>query len=71
MSSMISSGAMSLFVHLAPFLRGRSRQSCFLCVRAPQFSHAPLRYFFAAGPFAPRSYQWLMAVGSFSSMGLR
>ena len=49
---------MFLFVNFAPFFRGRSRQSCFLCVIAPQFSHAPLRYFLAADPaLAPRSYQ--------------
>ena len=66
-----SSAAMSRFVNLAPFFRGRSRQSCRLCVIAPQFSHAPLRYFFAAGPaFAPRSYQLssLSAERSYSGM---
>lgn len=39
-----------------------SRQSFFLCVIAPQFSHAPLRYLIATGPYKQKvtssSSQW-------------
>ena len=44
-----SSLPMSLPVYLAPILRGRSMHVLLLCVRAPQFVHAPLRNLLEVG----------------------
>ena len=48
---------MFLPVLTAPALRGRSTQSFFLWVMAPQFSHAPLRNLVAWKVLTPRLYQ--------------